>query len=172
MTLLVIGYAKVEESAEALTTFLKLTDFENMYDSYSVYFVADLKVVATAHGLTSGNSRYPCPICTWRSTGVSRDEHFGVFELRDYSHHKEYLANVQEDGKAPKDNFSIEKNPASELFVRDSNLTVPPQLHIFSGTINHVADFLKEKDPLLKKQWEKISKITSERGYHGGTYGV
>ena len=172
-TLLISSWANVEESPEALKMFLELSSFQDLYDSsYIMYFVGDLKVITSAFGLTTGNSKYPCVFCKWQAIwpkGTERSVHFkDSYEKRDLETMKKCLDAVSK-GAAAKDNLSHARSPVLDILMQDPKIVVPCELHMLSGVINSVFEHIKKISTEDAKRWENAASVF-RKGYQGGSF--
>ena len=140
------------------------------FPSKLVKITADLKVVNKILGIQGHSCIHSCPFCVDSSPFLDSDAERRTLGglRREYSHFESAGCPL---GKA-KYFYNVVHPPLIEgednVFIKD--IFVPPELHIFTGIVNHIIDFLITLTPsdLIINYFK--SKNIVRASYHGGKF--
>ena len=161
---------KISENYQNMTTVLSFLDLSSL--ASSIRYAMDLKMIHILLGIQAHGSTFPCCFCTWRF-GTRGEEFFKrvnyqpnpIPQPRTLGNQRMMataLQNATGPRKDPKCFYSTILQPLviGANFELVMNRISPPELHLFTGIVNHIINHLNDRwgDDLLIN-WLKANKL-------------
>lgn len=174
---LLLCVAEVSESRHNLLSLLSLPQFVRFFENgrFTILISADLKCLQLMAGISTGNAKFPCVLCDWKSGDGYDSER--KLTLRTGDNHKENLRRFMTE-------FSSNLARASECYncIDESYFDgqapnmykcAIPILHMTLGIVQHLYQSMTES--LTQDEEQEVEAVLKQIGverqpYHGNAF--